>query len=845
FTNRKRGGEVIAGFDEVHKKITTILSLDTRDQKNREVIKLFFDAGMPIFQMGKYFSLDVHNKRGAEKPVHINAEFYNSYDKYTENFNFAKQFDLFRNYISKKPGDDEDKVKLNFEKGNLLGGWAESPIGNAQFQGYILRKDDTYYLGVTTDPHFLDMTKYSKELTPVDGGEVYEKLEYFQLDWGKNIVGGQVYTSFTKEKLGERLSFQQHKLRFPSPSEHVLFIKDLIKEKYLSRYTFLEDFLKQSFPDPKTMQQAFAKLPHSGMKFVQVLAPRIDAQEGTSVKNKNSLLYLFVITNKDLHNKSTKNVSNAHSLYWSALFSKENLFNLQIKLLGGAEIFLRRGKPHELAVRKDNKGKEVLAHKRYATDKQFLHIPISLNVKAPNPPTSKRFNKKMRTFLAKHPNTHVIGIDRGEKHLLYYSVVGPKGEIVEQGSMNELEIAGKNVNFHTKLVELEKERIKNRQSWAPVRGIKDLRKGYISHVIHKVVELIDKYQAVVVLEDLNMRFKQVRGGIERSVYQQFEKALIDKLGYLVFKKREESVPGGVMLGYQLVAPFDSFEKLGKQTGILFYTQADYTSITDPLTGFRKNVYISNSESVKKLRDEVFGQKISIGWDEKHKSYTFSYDQATFVKDKNSDTVSKKWTVYANILRVKRSKDSGYWQYALVNPNDMLEELFATWEIQNPHEGLWDKIMEADNLSEQKEFDGRKRGFWHSLIFIFNLILQTRNSSSQTYKKDEKGDLIADGEDVDFISSPVTPFFRTGFTWKGEKYPAQFGRFEDYVNGENKEHILSSYNGDANGAYNIARKGLIILERIQDNPDIEEKGLFIKKEEWDKATAKWAEENKKN
>lgn len=37
-------------------------------------------------------------------------------------------------------------------------------------------------------------------------------------------------------------------------------------------------------------------------------------------------------------------------------------------------------------------------------------------------------------------------------------------------------------------------------------------------------------------------------------------------------------------------------------------------------------------------------------------------------------------------------------------------------------------------------------------------------------------------------------------------------------------------GDANGAYNIARKGIMMLERIVQNP--EKPDLFIKDSDWD-------------
>jgi CRISPR-associated protein Cpf1 len=46
--------------------------------------------------------------------------------------------------------------------------------------------------------------------------------------------------------------------------------------------------------------------------------------------------------------------------------------------------------------------------------------------------------------------------------------------------------------------------------------------------------------------------------------------------------------------------------------------------------------------------------------------------------------------------------------------------------------------------------------------------------------------------------------------------------------ENKEPLPTS--GDANGAFNIARKGLIMLMRIEEKP--ENPNLFVSDEEWD-------------
>jgi len=108
----------------------------------------------------------------------------------------------------------------------------------------------------------------------------------------------------------------------------------------------------------------------------------------------------------------------------------------------------------------------------------------------------------------------------------------------------------------------------------------------------------------------------------------------------------------------------------------------------------------------------------------------------------------------------------------------------------------------------------------------NLTQQIRNSDSirYVYERDAQGDIVEDsqgkmavkeiGENVDFIASPVVPFFTT-------------------PNPYTKENLcgLAIENGDANGAYNIARKGIMMLERIkqtQTKPD-----LYISKSDWDK------------
>ncbi len=494
-------------------------------------------------------------------------------------------------------------------------------------------------------------------------------------------------------------------------------------------------------------------------------------------------------------------------------------------------------------------------YNRYTERKYFLHLSIILNYAARKPQMSERkllpfvggYNKNIRVELAKYARqnkVNIIGLDRGEKHLVYYSIINQNGEILDQGSLNEIN----GQNYRDKLVNCEKERLRNRQSWSPVAKIKDIKKGYVSQVVRKIADFAIHYNAIVVMEDLNMRFKQIRGGIERSVYQQLEKQLIDKFGYLIFKNRQSHEFGGVLKGYQLTAPFVSFEKMGKQTGIIFYTQAEYTSGTDPLTGFRKNVYVSNSASQKKIKETI--EKFdAIGWGEEEQSYFFTYNPKNFVEERYKNIVyspQKGWTVYAKVPRIRREKDEkGYWQYTPIDVNEKFGELFRLWEFEDPqaadlHDEICRKIQDGE-LEEKYVIDGRERSFYHAFIYLFNIVMQIRNSFSEKWEsyEDERGEtrIKSVGEDIDFIASPVRPFFSTYA--KSEKYgnlsPLNLANFRNKIIGPEGERIIKEFNGDANGAYNIARKGKLILDAITTrpgNPDI-----YISEYDWDKFVQK--------
>ncbi|OQA04431.1 MAG: hypothetical protein BWY68_00325 [bacterium ADurb.Bin400] len=491
---------------------------------------------------------------------------------------------------------------------------------------------------------------------------------------------------------------------------------------------------------------------------------------------------------KDIANTTTQNKKqNLHTLYWNMVFTNPN----QFKLNGEAEMFLRKASLENKETIKTQKNSRTIEHgiknKRYTEDKFLFHVPIKLNFCR----EERRLNNKVNSAIASNfDNLHVIGIDRGEKHLAYYSVIDTKGNIVEQGTLNS-DLQGQ--NYAEKLENLARQRDEARKSWQEIGTIKELKDGYVSQVVRRIADLVIKYNGIVVLEDLNTGFKRGRQKIEKSVYQKLELALAKKLNFLVDKSAQDGEVGSPSRALQLTPLINNFGEMEKwkQWGVLFYTRAAYTSITDPITGFRKNIFLPR-DTVKSMREAILNFD-GINYDQTKNAYYFTYDPSNFKGNKCS---SQTWTIYSCVDRIinKRNKESGKWESHPINATEKLNDLLASHNINK-------NLPILPQIEARNDLPGK---FYEELIWCINLILQLRNSDSSN--------------NTDFIQSPVEPFFNS-------RIHEKTGRQSD---GKDIANLPTC--GDANGAYNIARKGLIMLKKIRQNP--EKPDLFVSDEEWD-------------
>lgn len=827
----------------------------------KETIKEYADTALSLYQMTKYFSLEsgkarIWNAGGLEE----DTAFYNAFGEYYNNVDTWKYFNEFRNYLTKKPYS-EDKIKLNFENGTLLDGWSKDK--EKENYGIILKKESKYFLGLV---HKNNKDIFSQEnLKDTDAGnDVYEKVIY---EFFKDVTTMIPKCSTQLNRVKDHFKISSKDIiidddNFGKPLKISKRIFNLNNVKF-SKTNIQEQ--TRSGPGIKMFQKEYLKLSNNIDVYKAALVDWIDfckqflvSYKNTSVFNysklleseeyesldkfytdvnkyiykisfvdidkkyvdgkvENGELYLFEIYNKDFAEKASGS-KKLHTLYWEEIFSKQNRVEPVFKLNGKAEIFFRKAslkKEKELRTKKEN-AHEVTKNKRYTEDRILFHCPITLNFAKDEIKKDKEvykgkadaFSVKVREYLSGNKDINIIGIDRGEKHLAYYSVTDQEGNILEMDSFNVIN----GTDYHKILDKLEKNRDAQRKSWQSISKIKDMKKGYISQVVKKICDLMIEHNAIVVFEDLNVGFKRGRFAIEKQVYQNLELALAKKLNYFVLKDKKSGELGHHARAYQLTPKIDNFQDIYKQCGFMFYIPASYTSAICPVCGFRKNIQTSTGA---KEKNKGLIEKFDISYEKEKKRFRFEYkrndvnNEKKIVKNKNFQLLENvvlkdDFVFYSDVDRLQYSRKDRKTHSR--EPNESLATIFDD-----------NGIDITKNINEQiKNGDFENKNFYEPLIWQVRLILQLRNADSK--------------EGRDFIECPSCHFHsEKDLKDLNRKYKGE-GELE--------------FNGDANGAYNIARKGALVLEKItrykkkfKDLSKMENKDLTITQGECDKSMQK--------
>lgn len=777
-----------------------------KDEHAISKVKELLDS---VKQLQNFCRLLIPNDKTIEK----DELFYNIYEENYEILsNIIPLYNKVRNYLTQKPYST-DKIKINFENPNLLSGWDVNK--EKDNLGVLLRKNNKYYLGLINPKS----KRIFEEGIDFDKSENnYEKINYKYLPGPNKMLPKGFFSKSTIEEFNpSKELIQKYKQGYHKKGEKfdIEFCHELI------------DFFKKSInkhKDWKNFEFVFSNTKEykdisEFYREVEKQAYKIRYKE-YSDEYINSLvdsgkLHLFQIYNKDF-SKYSKGKKNLHTMYWEALFNEENLKHIVYKLDGQAEIFFRKASlkrenttihnANELINNKNkaiNQNKptsqfsyDIIKNRRYTLDKFYFHAPITLNYINKN---INNINEIVNENIKANKSINIIGVDRGERNLLYVVVIDSNENIIYQKSLNGIinEYNGKKykTDYHELLDSRETSREKARKEWKTIENIKELKEGYMSQVIHQIVSLMIKYNAVIVLEDLNAGFKNSRIKVEKQVYQKFEKMLIEKLNYVISKERKINENGGLLNAYQLTNKFETFQKIGKQTGTLFYIPAWCTSKIDPTTGFMNLFYIKNEGQTKSK--QIINKIDDIKYNKKENYFEFYIDYDKFTNKLHNS--KRYWTICTNGERIKTFRNpnkNNEWDSKIVNLSESFKILLDKYNID--YSNIKESILKIDDskfFNAMQEKDG-----FEGFMNLFKLTVQLRNSIPNSKE--------------DYLISPIKN---------------NDGIFFDSRKSKNS----LPKDADANGAYNIARKGLMLINQIKETEKDKLKRVKynIKNEEW--------------
>lgn len=275
---------------------------------------------------------------------------------------------------------------------------------------------------------------------------------------------------------------------------------------------------------------------------------------------------------------------------------------------------------------------ELVKDRRFAMDMFMLHIPVTVNADAPlTLDTDESVNRALDTVNEEAnrmfaENGNVIGLTRGSNHLVSYCVINKDKGILAEGDFDVIEERNNNglttqsLDYRAKLDQINaarKERAKTWQERGDIAGIQD---GYLKSVIRETIRLSEKYNALIILEDMSAEIcaKSIMSKIESTSYRKFEASLLESLSCYVPDKRNI----GKIVQYS-IGNRGTRDNTGQNGRVIFVPTARLQN-TDPATGFY-NLFgkLGEIETKEKIR-KFFSTFKTIEAKEVCVEFTFNY-----------------------------------------------------------------------------------------------------------------------------------------------------------------------------------------------------------------------------
>lgn len=411
---------------------------------------------------------------------------------------------------------------------------------------------------------------------------------------------------------------------------------------------------------------------------------------------------------------------------------------------------------------------DIIKDKRY-TREQFsimfsIYVNNDVNENVSNNPTYIT-----REYIKDNKNVNVLSVIRGEKNLLYYMVMDGNKNIIEHQSLNVIN----GVDYQSKLKDKTVERRTDRRNWDKDNGVANIKEGYLHNAITIILAAAKKHNAVICIEDLNDTFKDRRSCLDNQCYSRFKTRIEERMMHYVDKNIKTGENGSITVPYQLAS-----EKYTKamQNGMLFKINPAYTSNICPFSGFVNVFDLSRIEGIKK-ETEFLLKFDKIWYDANYRSkngkeygrFVFEFDYSNF--NTKFDVPKTKWVIGSHTSSY--NYDSTNHQIIENSPTKKIKEAFAKAKIE---------IGEGDIVSNLNSYPG------YVVRAIYDAFIQATKMQINKGIKDGEGKILTLEET---LISPV-------------------------ISDSYKELNLGTI--EESKAYNIALKGLLVLDKIRSDTE---------------------------
>lgn len=184
---------------------------------------------------------------------------------------------------------------------------------------------------------------------------------------------------------------------------------------------------------------------------------------------------------------------------------------------------------------------------------------------------------------------------------------------------------------------------------------------------------------------------------------------------------------------------------------------------------------------------MFSKFHSIRFNTESELFEFTFDYLDFNKKAEGTRTNWKIATYGSRIKTFRNPEkNNQWDSEEINLTDEYKKLLCEAGID-----IFGNLKEAICSQTDKKF-------FEDLMHLFHLTVQLRNSKT--------------GTDIDYMVSPAADVAGHYFDSRscGKELPQD---------------------ADANGAYNIARKGLMVIDQINKAKDLEKIKLSLTNKEW--------------